>query len=177
VTNFAKRQDAPMDDAERQRRKRERDRHAEYEGTEPSRASHADVTERDTDQIRSETEQTTEQSRADNNTPVTAQAVDNPVDNSRTPVVAVVDDPLYAELLAYGVTQGKAQEIVAHRPREHIRGWLDHCRSDNGSIRNPAAFLVDALLKKQHPPPKARASPEEDRKRYVKGKFADVIRH
>ena len=86
-------------------------------------------------------------------------------------------ESIYQELLAFEMSPDMAQAIMKERPIEHIRGWLDHCRRNDGKITNPAGLLVDKLWKKKHPPPKARASPEEDRKRYVKGKFADVIRH
>ena len=129
VTNFVKRQER-MSDAERQRRKRERDGESSHDGNES-------VTPRDPDQIRSEVEadQTTEEEQT------TTDAAIAPVD-------AVVGREL---LLEFGVREPSATKCAAS-PLPHITGWIADARAKGKQLQNPQGYVV-GQLKTGIPPP------------------------
>ena len=130
VTNFVKRQER-MTDAERQRRKRERD-------GDTLQDSHEPVTPRDPDQIRSD--QTTEQIRSEEEQTTT--------DGAPAPVDAVVGREL---LLEFGVREPSATKCAAS-PLGYIEGWIADARANGRRLENPQGYVIKQLQTGIPPP-------------------------
>ena len=152
VTNFAKRQ-ATITDKERQRRKRERDK-------EPSRNSHAPVTSCDLEAEAEADVQTTEAEADEQQQTTDTEGID---------AVAGLE-----MLLEFGVGEPSASTL-ATCPLDHIEGHIADARSKTKNLDNPQGFVV-GQLQKGIPPP-APPDPAADRRRYIEGEFADVIKH
>jgi len=174
VTNFVKRQERPMSDAERKARQRARDKR-----------SHAPVTPCDTDQDQEADQDQDTESDQDQQHPPAAEPVDNspqrPVEEEDREASRGTRDVLLDELLEAGMAEKGARRVLMECDRARIEGWLCYVNSSNGRIQNPGGYLWHILAETDERAPRVRAPPDPDssqaRRRYIEGEYADLIRH
>jgi hypothetical protein len=85
---------------------------------------------------------------------------------------------LAESLMALGITEGVALELVASRAPEQVEGWIAYAQQA-GNLRDKAAFVV-AKLRGGENPPKVMTEEQRDearRMRYIEGKYAEFIQH
>ena len=56
-----------------------------------------------------------------------------------------------------------------------VQGWIQYVRRNGHGLSNVPGFLVSKLKAGEEPP--AMQKPEDDRQRYISGKYADLIEH
>jgi len=78
-------------------------------------------------------------------------------------------------LAAFGVNGPVAQRLAQTCTLDQVEGWLEYA-ADAKNLRDPVAFAVK-MLRDGEPVPERRKRPQDDRQRYITGKYADLIEH
>lgn len=79
-------------------------------------------------------------------------------------------------LVEFGVIPSIAERLVERVPAWMVHGWIDYASDPGVHLRNPQAFVVERL-KRRDPPPKPRSEYEQTRQRYLGGEYANFIKH
>jgi len=89
------------------------------------------------------------------------------------PAAALVDDELINQLRGLGVEPATAFSLLmAHSPQA-IAGWIAYANTQP-QLKNPAAFVIARLQRGLSPPPLPKPKDENPR-RFLSGRFADLI--
>ena len=82
---------------------------------------------------------------------------------------------LAQKLIALGVHQSQAKKWAKERSPRMVQGWIEYVRRNGHGLSNAPGFLVAKLRDGEKPP--AMQMLEDDRQRYISGKYAHLIEH